>query len=170
MREQRHGLNRAMKQVERILAKFLEGVVACAFLMIFALVVIQVFLRYVLNTSITGANEVIIILFVYTTSIGGALAAGRREHIALTFATEMLPEVVRKLLARTSLLLVAFINGVMVWFSLHWIGITGDYLMPSTGLTRSVAQFSIPLGCGLAAFYCLVKALAPLDPEPNTIS
>ncbi len=159
-----------MKRVERLLADILEGVVACAFLTIFALVVIQVFLRYVLNTSIIGANEVIIILFVYTTSIGGALAAGRREHIALTFAIEMLPEPLRKLMARVSFLLVAFINGVMAWFSLHWIGITGDYLMPSTGLTRSVAQNSIPLGCCLAALYCLVKALAPLDSEPNTIS
>ncbi len=138
--------------------KILEGLLAACFLTILVLVILQVFLRYVLNTSIVGANEIIIILFVYTTSIGAALAAGRGEHVSLTFATEALPEKPQKVLARVCLLLVAFINGAMVWHSLHWIGITGGYLMPSTGLSRWVAQIAIPIGCSLATAYCLLKA------------
>ena len=149
-----------MKTVGNAIENLLEGLLVLCFLTIFVLVVLQVFLRYVLNTSIVGANEVIVILFVYTTAIGGAIAAGRGEHISLTFATETLPQKVQPVLARICLLLVAFINGVMVWFSFHWIGITGGYLMPSTGLSRAVAQVSIPIGCGLAAIYCLVKAFS----------
>ena len=159
-----------MKRVEQILTVVTEVVMVCAFVVILLLVVIQVFLRYVLNSAIPGANEVVIILFVYTTALGGALAAGRREHIALTFATDLLPENLRKVMARVNLLLVAWINAVMVWFSMHWIGITGDYLMPSTGLTRSVTQISIPLGCGWAAVYCMVKAITPLNLKPETVS
>ena len=154
-----------MKRVEQLLTVVMEAVIVCAFVVILLLVVIQV-----LNSAIPGANEVVIILFVYTTALGGALAAGRREHIALTFATDLLPENLRKVMARVSLLLVAWINAVMVWFSMHWIGITGDYLMPSTGLTRSVTQVSIPLGCGWAAVYCMVKAIAPLNLKPEAIS
>ncbi len=153
-----------MKTAEKVL----EGLLACCFLTIFVLVVLQVFLRYVLNTSITGANEIIVILFVYTTAIGGALAAGRGEHIALTFATEALPKKIQQTLARICLLLVASINGVMVWYSLHWIGVTGGYLMPSTGLPRIVAQISIPIGCGLATLYCVVKALSPSETKGSS--
>ena len=149
-----------MKTTEKFLTSILEGLLAVCFLTILVLVVLQVFLRYVLNTSIVGANEIIIILFVYTTSIGGALAAGRGEHISLTFATEALPEKAQKVLARVCLLLVAFINGAMLWYSLHWIGITGDYLMPSTGLSRWVAQISVPIGCSLATAYCFLKAFS----------
>jgi len=147
-----------MKRIERILTSCLEGLLVCAFLLILTLVVTQVILRYVFNSSITGANETVIILFVYTTSLGGALAAGRREHISFTFAVESLPENLRKAMDILCFLLIAVINGVMAWYSLHWISITGDYLMPSTGLTRSVAQISIPAGCGLAVLFCLVKA------------
>ncbi len=147
-----------MKMLEKRLAALLEALLACGFLAIFILVVIQVVLRYVFNDSITGANEVIIILFVYTTAIGGAIAAGRREHIALTFAIDALSKEKRKIIDVIALSLVALINGVMAYFSLHWIGITGDYLMPSTGLPRSIAQLSIPIGCGLATLYCVVKA------------
>jgi len=149
-----------MKTVENFLATILEGLLACCFLAIFSLVILQVFLRYALNTSIVGANEIIVVLFVYTTAIGGALAAGRGEHIALTFATETFPKRVQRALARICLLLVAFINAVMVWFSVHWISVTGGYLMPSTGLARWVAQISVPLGCGLAVIYCVVKAFS----------
>jgi len=148
-----------IQRLERILTRCLEALLIIGFLAIFALVVIQVFLRYVLNTSITGANEVIIILFVYTTAIGGAIAAGKREHIAITFAIDWLPSKARQIIDQLGLLLVAAINAIMVWFSFHWIGITGDYLMPSTGLPRIVAQLSIPLGCGLATLYCLTKAV-----------
>ncbi|MFT4640470.1 MAG: C4-dicarboxylate transporter DctQ subunit [Verrucomicrobiales bacterium] len=148
-----------MKRAERILANLLEGLLAAAFLVIFALVVIQVVLRYVFNSSIPGANEVIIILFVYTTAIGGAIAAGRSEHIALTFAIDKLSPPASKAMDVLGLALVALINAVMVWHSLHWIGITGDYLMPSTGLPRMIAQASIPIGCGLATVYCAVKAI-----------
>ena len=146
-----------IQQLERVLTRWLEALLVIGFLAIFGLVVIQVFLRYVLNTSITGANEVIIILFVYTTAIGGAIAAGKREHIAITFAIDWLPSKARHLIDQLGLLMVAAINAIMVWFSFHWIGITGDYLMPSTGLPRIVAQLSIPLGCGLATLYCLTK-------------
>lgn len=146
-----------IQRLEHLLTRCLEALLILGFLFLLALVVIQVFLRYVLNTSITGANEVIIILFVYTTAIGGAIAAGRREHIALTFAIDWLPSKARHLVDQLGLFLVAAINAIMVWFSFHWISITGDYLMPSTGLPRIVAQLSIPLGCGLATLYCLTK-------------
>ena len=149
-----------MKRVEKMLGNVLEGLLASAFLAIFVLVVIQVVLRYLFNSSITGANEFIVILFVYTTSIGGAIAAGRGEHIALTFAVERLWPNLQRWVRCLQFLLVAFLNVVMVWFSMGWIETTGDYLMPSTGLARRVVQLAVPLGCGLAAVYCLVKAFS----------
>ena len=159
-----------MKTVENAVENVLEGLLAICFFTILIVVVLQVFLRYVLNTSIVGANEVIVILFVYTTAIGGALAAGRGEHISLTFATDALSKKVQPVLARFCLLLVAFINGTMVWFSFHWIGITGGYLMPSTGLSRAVTQVSVPIGCGLAVIYCLVKAFSRAEGKGSKTS
>jgi len=149
-----------MRTTEKILTNLLEGLIAVCFFTILVVVILQVFLRYVLNTSIVGANETIVILFVYTTAIGGALAAGRGEHISLTFATDAFSKKTQKTITRICLLLVAFINGAMVWFSFHWIGITGGYLMPSTGLSRWVAQISVPIGCTFAMVYCLLKAFS----------
>lgn len=151
-----------MKKFERVLTHILEGVVALGFLAIFVLVVTLVVLRYAFNSSITGANEIITVLFVYTTAIGSAVAVGKGEHIAIRVAVERLPTRLQKTTDAMSLLLVALINGVALWYSLAWIRATGSFLMPSTGLPRMVAQLSIPVGCGLAVLYCGLKFLNAL--------
>lgn len=149
-----------MKKALTILTRSLEAAMALCFFVIFVLVVLLVVLRYFFNSSITGANEIIVVLFVYTTAIGGAIAAGRDEHIAIPFLVEKLPLNAQKALRKVRMLLVGLINAVIVWYSIHWIAITGDYLMPTTGLPRMVAQLSIPIGCGLASLYCLVQSFS----------
>jgi len=151
-----------MRSIERMIARVLEGILALCLLAIFLTVVTLVVTRYVFNAPLPGANEAITIVFIYTSSIGGALAAGRREHIAIPMAIERLSPPLLRWVDAMGLLLVALINAVMVWFSFHWISITGDYLMPSTGLPRMVAQLSIPIGCGLAAIYCIVQSICRL--------
>jgi TRAP-type C4-dicarboxylate transport system permease small subunit len=154
-----------MKRLETILTRVLEGVMVVSFLTIFILVVTLVVLRYVFNSSITGANEIITLLFVYTTAIGGAVAVGKREHIAITAVAERLPTTLRKVADAAGLLLIALINGVMLSYSVGWIDTTGGFLMPSTGLPRIVAQISIPIGCGLAVLYCALRLFFALRGE-----
>ncbi len=147
-----------MKAFESILTRLLEAIAVLAFLAIFVIVVTLVVLRYQFNSSITGANELIIVLFVYTTAIGAAIGVGRGEHIAITAFTEKLTGTRKRVLDVAGLGLVAAINAVMVAYSVVWIRTTGDFLMPSTELPRVVAQFSVPLGCGLAVVYCVLRA------------
>jgi TRAP-type C4-dicarboxylate transport system permease small subunit len=129
-------------------------------LTIATIIVTLVLLRYLFSSSITGANELVTILFVYTTAIGAAVAIGRREHIAIPLATETLSLRGQKLAEIIELLLVAIFNAVMFGYSIGWIRITGGYLMPATGLPRVVAQVSVPLGCGLAILYCLFRMIS----------
>ena len=146
-----------MKKFETILTQALEALTTLCFLAILLVVITLVVLRYVFNSSITGANELIIILFVYTTAIGAAVAVGKREHIAISVVAEKLPRKVRKAVDAAGLLFVAIINGILVWYSVIWIRTTGDFLMPSTELPRIVAQLSIPVGSGLAVLYCVLR-------------
>ncbi len=146
-----------MKKLEATLNHVLEGITTLCFLAILVIVVTLVVLRYAFNSSITGANELITVLFVYSTAIGAAVAVGKREHITIAALAERLPRGLRKVIDALGLLLVAALNGVLLWYSIVWIGTTGGFLMPSTELPRIVAQFSIPLGSGLAVLYCLFR-------------
>ena len=45
-----------------------------------------------MNQSITGANEIVTILFIYTTSIGAAVSIGKNEHIGIDVFVNILPD------------------------------------------------------------------------------
>lgn len=158
-----------MKRLSETLIPLLEIIMAIGLLTIASIVVIQVILSSCFNSSITGANEVITILFVYITAIGAAVAVGKHEHIAITFALEKMSERHQRLVEIGGLVLVAVLNLTVVAYSVHWIGVTGHYLMPTTQLPRVVAQLSVPIGCTLAILFCVARILAPVK-KPATLS
>ena len=85
-----------MKRLEQILVRALEISFSICFLVMFALVVIQVALRYGFNESIGGANELATILFAYTSALGIAVGIAKRDHMAISWFTGRFPLKVRK--------------------------------------------------------------------------
>jgi TRAP-type C4-dicarboxylate transport system permease small subunit len=149
-----------MQKIENLLTRMLQFVLAMFLLAIVTIVVTLVVLRYLLGSSITGASELVTILFVYTTAIGAAVAIGKREHIAISVVSDALPVRLQRLLGIVEIVAVLGFNCVVLGYSMGWIRITGDYLMPATGLPRIVAQLSVPLGCGLAVVYGLFRLVS----------
>jgi TRAP-type C4-dicarboxylate transport system permease small subunit len=147
------------------LMRVLDGLLVLNLLAISVIVVAQVLLRYCLSSSITGANEAITVLFIHMSALGAAVAVGRREHIAITIATDTLPSRLRRFVETLHIVGVGIINAVMVLYSLGWIRLTGQYLMPTTELPRAVVQCSVPIGCGLAVFLCLTQLVRTSNVE-----
>ncbi len=143
--------------LERRLSAVLEAVLTLALFLIFAMIAALVFLRYFFGAGVVGANEGATIVFVYASSLGAALAAGREEHIRVGYLPGRLGERGRRAAHAASLILVGLLNVVLVERGIEWIRITGGYLMPATQLPRLAAQISVPLGCGLAALYCFMR-------------
>ncbi len=145
-----------LSAIEKTLSKTLERFLTLLLFVIFATVVLLVILRYVFNTTIIGGNEGALVAFVYTTAIGGALAVAKHEHIAINYFVDLMPVRMHRFVSIFQLILMAIINCAIVWYSIAWIGRTGSFLMPALQLPQSVAQLSVPIGCGLAAVYCLI--------------
>ena len=152
-----------MKRFHAKLTNFLECLICINFLSLLAIVILLVALRYIFNSSISGANEIITILFIYTTAIGSAIAVGQRSHISINILEDKLSQDFAKYLGKMQLALVGLINLIIAWYSIPWISQTGDNLMPTLGATRSVVQISIPLGCGFATLYSITSAIVGLD-------
>ena len=148
--------------LDRKLTAVLETLLALCLLVMLLTILLLVLLRYVFNVGIVGANEMATILFVYTTAIGSAVAVGKKEHVAVEFLIEKLPANWKTAADIFGYAGVGLLNGVMLWHSIRWIEVTGDYLMPATQLPRFYAQASVPIGCGLAVLYavvCIASAL-----------
>ena len=75
----------------------------------------------------------------------------------------------RRMIEVGGLLAVALLNAIVVGYSLHWIAVTGYYLMPTTQLPRIVAQLSVPIGSALAVAFCVTRILSPVERD-RTVS
>ena len=146
-----------MKRLEQILIRVLEISFSICFLVMFALVVTQVILRYVFNESIGGANELATILFAYTSALGIAVGIAKRDHMAISWFTERLSPKLRKLIDVLGLILLAILNLVIFWYSLRWIDITGSRMISVLQVPRWTAQIAIPIGTGASAIFCFIK-------------
>jgi TRAP-type C4-dicarboxylate transport system permease small subunit len=142
-------------QVERFVTRLLEAVITFFFFIILSLTITLVIMRYGFNTAIIGGNEAMNYLFIYTTSLGAAVAIGNGEHIKITFLIDKLKARPRKIVNTVNYLFIGFINGVMIWYSLPWIRGTGYFESPVLRLPNWIVQISVPVGCSLVILYCL---------------
>jgi TRAP-type C4-dicarboxylate transport system permease small subunit len=112
-------------------------------------------MRYGFNAAIIGGNEAMNYLFIYTTALGAAVSIGSSEHIKITFLIDRLKARSQKFVNIINHLFIAFINGVMVWYSLPWIRSTGYFESPVLRIPNWMVQISVPVGCSLVILYCL---------------
>ena len=98
-------------------------------------------------------------LFIYTTALGAAIAVRRRQHITINLFLEKLPHLLRKIIEVFGLLTVAFLNAVMIYFSVPWIKKVGNHESPVMRIPEWTIQVSIPIGCGFVLLYCLYLIL-----------
>ena len=151
-----------MKTIEIGLIRVLEVVCGICFVVMFALIVTQVALRYGFNESIGGANELATILFAYTSALGIAIGIARRDHMAISWFTERLGPRSRKTVDVIGLVLLTLLNAVIFWYSIRWIDITGARMISVLQVPRWTAQIAIPIGTGASVVFCLIKILLGL--------
>ena len=137
------------------LTGILENLVAVFFLGIFVLNVTLVVLRYGFNSSIIGANEMMNYLFIYTTSLGAAVSLGKNTHIRISFFLDLIPPGLRRTVSFFNCCFIGAFNGFLLVCSINWIHSTGSFESPVMRIPQWIVQISIPIGCLLAALYCL---------------
>lgn len=156
-----------LKRAAHLLTRALDGVIASFFAFIILITIVQVILRYVFNASILGGNEAMEVLFIYTTAIGAAVAVRRRQHININYFVQQLPLLFQRLVDILVHLLIAFLNGVMIYCSINWISKVGTNESPVMRIPEWIFQLSIPIGCALVIVYCIIIiALDIWDEQP----
>ena len=140
---------------EKRLDRVLETLVTLMFFCILSLTILLVVMRYGFNSSIIGGNEAMNYLFIYTTALGAAVSVGQGTHIKISFVVDCLPATVRRVIDMIGYLLIAFINVVMIYYSIAWIRSAGYFESPVLRIPNWIVQVSVPLGGCLVILYCL---------------
>ena len=152
-------------KTEKLLSRILVGLIAFCLLSIVLLVMTLVVLRYGFNSTIIGANEFIVILFMYSSAIGAAVVLGQKEHIAITYFIDKLPPSIRRVVDIVNYILIALLNGIIIWYGMRWINITGSYLTAVLKIHQVYAQLVVPIGCSIAILYCINHIILTIHPK-----
>ena len=156
-------------QLKQFLTRLLEVIITFFFFIILSITIALVIMRYGFNAAIIGGNEAMNYLFIYTTALGAAVSIGNGEHIKITFLVDKLKARSRKFINIVNYLLIGFINGVMIWYSLPWIRSTGYFESPVLRIPNWIVQISVPVGCSLVILYCLNHIILEIfNDRPST--
>lgn len=150
------------KLIERIdvyLTKSVESLLSILFVLIFLMVFNQVVLRYVFSASIMGTAELFTVLFAYASALGTAVMIRHREHIKISIFLDKLPLRGKKFVLTVNYTLMGLFNLLVVYESINWLKSIKDFRSQVTGISRAVESLSIPIGFGLALFYCALNIL-----------
>ena len=154
-------------RVSERLGRILEHIIGAFFFVILTTTILLVLLRYVFNTGIVGGSELTNYLFIYTTAIGAAISIGRHQHIKIDYFANKLKGVWRRVVDIVAQLLVAGINGVMIYLSVHWIHEVGSFRSPVMRVPNWIIEIAIPVGSALAIVFCLLNIVRDLTGDAN---
>ncbi|UTW06875.1 TRAP transporter small permease [Pseudomonas benzenivorans] len=142
-----------------LLTRALNGLAAALFIVMTALVCLQVFYRYVLNSPLTGSEEAARAILIYIVLLGSAVAVGNRSHMAIDYFCNRFPAPLRKL---ASLLYLLAIAAIALLFMVKGSELAQRTMMqttPALQIPKGLIVCAFPLGGALMLLYALAAVL-----------
>ena len=139
-----------------------KWVASIGLLLMTAIIVVQVFSRYVLNDSPVWAEQAALLLMIWYVFI--AAAAGVREgfHIRIAVIAESLPEVLQRWVRLLTHLLVLLFGIAMAVFGAQLAAATWEHVIPTLGLSRWLAYVPISVSGVLIVGFSAEQLVADL--------
>lgn len=151
----------------RTLTAALETIMVVLFGIFLVIVCTKVMMRP-FNAAIYGVDELVKMSFLTTSALGGAVAISRREHIAITVFIDILPRAIKIGFYIMGLVLIAAINGILVYLSIDWIAGPGKNIWQPFGMPQSYVFAVVPVACSLAVVFCVIKIILTLAGREST--
>ena len=141
---------------------FLQRLVMLLCIVIFALVITLVALRYIFNTTIVGANETAVMLFIYTTALGAAVDIARGRHIIVDTFVNYLSARSRRVVDVVDLAIVGVLNAFLFRYSIDWVSAVGGSEHPVLHVPEGIVQIAMPIGCAFSVLFCITRVVTML--------
>lgn len=145
-----------MSSFERSFIRINRLLVGLAMAAIFALVFLNVVLRYGFGTSVSWIEEVARFLMIWGAFLGAGLALREGRHVAIDVLQDRLPEGARRALriAIAGIVLV-FLAG-LTYLGLRFVAFGWDKVTMALQIPRGIPYLAIPIGCALFAIHLLL--------------
>lgn len=158
-----------MTKVCRSLSLIAQYFTALALVLMTVIVIAQVFGRYVLNTSPVWAEQAALLLLIWCVFI--AAAAGVREgfHIRISVVIELFPPDVYRFVESVVNVVVAVFGIAMIIYGAELAEATRSHVIPTLGVTRSLAYIPIIISGSLVALFSIERQFTEVGTEEEQL-
>lgn len=145
-----------MAAFERGFIRINRALVGLAMAAIFALVFLNVVLRYGFGASLSWVEEVARFLMIWGAFLGAGLALREGRHVAIDLVQDRLPAAARRLLRfLIAVAMLAFLVG-LAYLGARFVIFGWDKVTMALQISRGIPYLAVPIGC---AFFAVHLAL-----------
>ncbi|MCS0497225.1 TRAP transporter small permease [Ancylobacter mangrovi] len=148
--------------VVRALVFVARGVVIAIAFFITISMILGVFFRFVLNSSLGWTDEVSSLLLAVMMFIAVGIGFHDRQHIGVGALVERLPPHGQRLADAALHLVSTTFFAIVGWVSIRFAEIGMGMTLATIELPRGLFYWAAPIGCGFAALVCLNNAVRML--------
>lgn len=144
----------------RILRHTLEIATAFVVISYATIICLQVFYRYVLNSSLVWSEELVRYALLWGVMLGAALASDRNAHVVLDPLRESVSPTTYRVIAWISGLLIIVFCGVVAWYGWEYLSRLSSMKSPASQIPMMYVFASMPVGCVLIAFFTIIHLIS----------
>lgn len=143
-------LRKASDQLDTVFRFALFLTLSSMIVIITAQVIFRVFF-----TALSWSEELSRYLLVWSSFIGTSVAFKKGAHIAVTFAVDMLPGKIKKLVQSLSCILMALFFGITIWYSIYLFNVQVFQVSPAMGVKMRYVYMIIPIAFSVMSIHLL---------------
>ncbi len=131
-----------------------EDIIAAIFISITTiLVVINIIMRYILNSGLVWSEEVATGCFVWSVFIGAVAVFKRRGHVGVDLIVKRLPPALRKSVMTLMDIILVVLNGYMAYLAVLYIKTSYTKMTPVLGVSSAYISSSVLIAFVLMTVY-----------------
>lgn len=143
--------------------KFALRTCQLAVILMTALVLIQVVLRYFVGDALVWAEEGSVFLMIWVTFFGAGIAYRRGAHVAVTILPDRLPRSVARALVLFSHVLILVFLAIVAWQGWELSQSAVGQLSAGLGVSMKWPYLMVPFGCILLTAQVVAAMIDPRD-------
>lgn len=161
-----------MKQLDRILCRIEEGIVAIALAVGTILAFIEVILRYFFGASLGFTHELVTFLLIITGLIGAAIGVRTKVHIGVDIAVKQFPVRFQKIIKIGALILCLLFCITFMILGIQQSQILANFgqVTPEMEIPLYIPNLIIPISFGLMTLRFIQEIIKYLKTPANKIS
>lgn len=135
----------------------LEEIIAAGFIIVTTiLVIINVFLRYFMDTGLYWSEEVATGCFVWAVFIGAVAGYKRGKHIGVDILVNLLNAKIQKVVVIIVDIILVLLNGYMTYLAVIFISLSYIKPTPVLGVSSAYISSALLVSFGLVTVYSLI--------------